>query len=203
MYAHRFVNSDGITPQEKYRQLQVFWSSPTFKKPALRLQPFKTLVDALSDELNSSFSKIGIWYDNTRRMLSCIRLSDQQISTPNFHELYESFLATYDGQTRNDFGVWYTPMCLAEYTAKFVNKVLPSVLPGELVKGRALKVIDPCCGTGTFIEAVLKNIKLYDGSQIIGFEILPVPYALANYRISMLDVEDEPDIQCRFVWRRV
>ena len=41
----------------------------------------------------------------------------------------------------------------------------------------------------------MKNIKLYDGSQIIGFEILPVPYALANYRISMLDVKDEPDIE--------
>lgn len=195
LYAHRFINSEGITPQEKYQKLQVFWSSPMFKKPVLRLQPFKTLVDALSEELNSSFSKIGIWYNNTRRLLSCIRLSDLQISTPNFHELYESFLATYDGQTRNDFGAWYTPMCLAEYAAKFVNKILPSVLPGELVNGKALKVIDPCCGTGTFIEAVLKNIKLYDGSQIIGFEILPVPYALANYRISMLDVKDEPDIE--------
>lgn len=86
-------------------------------------------------------------------------------------------------------------MCLAEYTAKFVKKVLPSVLPGELVNGKALKVIDPCCGTGTFIEAVLNNIKLHEGSQIIGFEILPVPYALSNYRISMLDVVDEPDIE--------
>lgn len=195
LYAHRFVNAKDLTPLEKYQQLQVFWSSPAFKKPVLRLQPFKTLIEALSDELSSPFSKIGIWYDNTRRMLSCVRLSEQQIATPNFHELYESFLAAYDGQTRNDFGAWYTPMCLAEYTAKFVNKVLPSVLPGEAVNDKALKVIDPCCGTGTFIEAVLNNIKLHEGSQIIGFEILPVPYALSNYRISMLDVVDDPDIE--------
>ena len=195
LYAHRFVNAKDITPQEKYQQLRAFWSSPTFERPVLRLQPFKTLIDALSDELSSPFSKLGIWYDNTRRMLSCVRLSAQQVTTPNFHELYESFLAAYDGQTRNDFGAWYTPMCLAEYTAKFVKKVLPSVLPGELVNGKALKVIDPCCGTGTFIEAVLNNIKLHEGSQIIGFEILPVPYALSNYRISMLDVVDEPDIE--------
>lgn len=195
LYAHRFVNDKNMTPKEKYQELQAFWNSPTFEKPVLRLQPFKTLVDALSDELNSSFSKIGIWYDNTRRMLSCVRLSDQQIFAPNFHELYESFLAAYDGQTRNDFGAWYTPMCLAEYTAKFVNKVLPSVLPGEVVDGKALKVIDPCCGTGTFIEAILNNIKLHEGSQIIGFEILPVPYALANYRISMLDVTGDPDVE--------
>ena len=195
LYAHRYVNEKDITPAEKYQKLQVFWNSSSFKVQALRLQPFKTLVNALADELNSSFSKIGIWYDNTRRMLSCIRLSDQQISTPNFHELYESFLAAYDGKTRSDFGAWYTPMPLAEYTAKFVDTILPSVLPGENVRDKAIKVIDPCCGTGTFIEAVLNKITLVEGSQIIGFEILPVPYALSNYRISMLDITDNADIE--------
>lgn len=195
LYAHRYVNEDDITPADKYKKLQVFWNSTLFKVQALRLQPFKTLVNALADELNSSFSKIGIWYDNTRRMLSCIRLSDQQINTPNFHELYESFLAAYDGKTRNDFGAWYTPMPLAEYTAKFVDAILPSVLPGENVRDKALKLIDPCCGTGTFIEAVLNKMTLLEGSQIIGFEILPVPYALSNYRISMLDISDNTDIE--------
>lgn len=195
LYAHRYVNEKNITPAEKYQKLQVFWNSPSFKVQTLRLQPFKTLVNALADELNSSFSKIGIWYDNTRRMLSCIRLSDQQISTPNFHELYESFLAAYDGKTRSDFGAWYTPMPLAEYTAKFVDAILPTVLPGENVRDKAIKVIDPCCGTGTFIEAVLNKITLLEGSQIIGFEILPVPYALSNYRISMLDITDNTDIE--------
>lgn len=195
LYAHRYVNETDITPVEKYQKLQVFWNSPSFKVQALRLQPFKTLVNALADELNSSFSKIGIWYDNTRRMLSCIRLSDQQISTPNFHELYESFLAAYDGKTRSDFGAWYTPMPLAEYAAKFVDAILPSVLPGENARDKAIKVIDPCCGTGTFIEAVLNKITLLEGSQIIGFEILPVPYALSNYRISMLDISDNTDIE--------
>lgn len=195
LYAHRFVNEKDVTPADKYKKLQVFWNSSLFEAQALCLQPFKTLVNALADELNSSFSKIGIWYDNTRRMLSCIRLSDQQINTPNFHELYESFLATYDGKTRNDFGAWYTPMPLAEYTAKFVDTILPSVLPGENVRDKAIKVIDPCCGTGTFIEAVLNKITLLDGSQIIGFEILPVPYALSNYRISMLNIAANTDIE--------
>lgn len=195
LYAHRFVNENEITPAVKYQKLQIFWSSPSFKVQALRLQPFKTLISALADELNSSFSKIGIWYDNTRHMLSCIRLSDQQVSTPNFHELYESFLAAYDGKARSDFGAWYTPMPLAEYTAKFVDAILPSVLPGENVRDKAIKIIDPCCGTGTFIEAVINKIPLFEGSQIIGFEILPVPYALSNYRISMLDITENTDIE--------
>lgn len=195
LYAHRFINEKDITPAQKYQRLQVFWNSPRFRQEVVRLQPFKTLVDALSEELNSPFSKIGIWYDNVRRWLSCVRLSSHQVSTPDFHTLYESFLETYDGKTKSDFGAWYTPMCLAEYTAKFVDKILPSVIPGESTENKAIKIIDPCCGTGTFIEAVLNNLKLLAGSQIIGFEILPVPYALSNYRISMLEVNDTLDIE--------
>ena len=195
LYAHRFVNEKNISPSEKYEKLHSFWTSEAFKRDALRLSPFKTLLDALSDELKSPFSKLGIWYDNTRHLLSCVRLSDQQVATPNYHELYEAFLKEYDGKTRNDFGAWYTPMCLAEYAVNFVSYVLPSVLPGESVEDKAIKIIDPCCGTGTFIEAVVKKLTLHEGSQIIGFEILPVPYALSNYRISMLEETRNCDIE--------
>lgn len=195
LYAHRFINEKDLLPSEKYEKLHSFWTSVAFKREALRLSPFKTLLDALSEELNSHFSKLGIWYDNTRRLLACVRLSDQQVTTPNYHELYEAFLKEYDGKTRNDFGAWYTPMCLAEYAVNFVNHVLPSVLPGESVEGKAIKIIDPCCGTGTFIEAVVNKLQFHEGSQIIGFEILPVPYALSNYRISMLEKVRNCDIE--------
>lgn len=195
LYAHRFVNEKTITPNEKYKSLHAFWQMPSFEKEAMRLSPFKTLLDALSDELKSPFSKLGIWYDNTRHLLSCIRLSDKQVSTPNYHELYEAFLKEYDGKTRNDFGAWYTPMPLANYAVNFVREILPSVIPGETIEAKALKIIDPCCGTGTFIEAVVNNLPLHEGSHIIGFEILPVPYALSNYRISMLHGREECDIE--------
>lgn len=195
LYAHRFVNEKNIPPVNKYKLLQIFWNSSIFRKDAQRLTPFKTLVDALADELDSSFSKLGIWYDNTRRLLSRIHLTDQQVAAPNFHELYETFLSEYDDKTRRDFGAWYTPMCLANYTVKFVANILPTVIPEETIESKALKIIDPCCGTGTFIEAVLNNLQLQDGSQIIGFEILPVPYALSNYRISMLEIEDKSNIE--------
>lgn len=195
LYAHRFVNEKDISPQEKYDKLHAFWQLPSFKSDALRLSPFKTLLDALSDELECPFSKLGIWYDNTRHLLSCIRLSDKQVSTPNYHELYEAFLKEYDGKTRNDFGAWYTPMPLANYAVELVREILPSVIPGEAIDEKALKIIDPCCGTGTFIEAVVNNLPLNVGSHIIGFEILPVPYALSNYRISMLHGREDCDIE--------
>lgn len=183
LYAHRFINGKNLSSAQKYRHLDSFWTSNKYK--GVRLSPFKALLHALSKELKSPFSKLGIWYDNTRRLLSCIRLSDQQVTNPNYHELYEAFLKEYDGKTRNDFGAWYTPMCLADYAVNFVHHILPVVIPGESLEEKALKIIDPCCGTGTFIESVIQKLPLYEESQIIGFEILPVPYALSNYRISM------------------
>lgn len=195
LYAHRFVNNKKASPVDKYNGLNAFWESEKYKQVVQRVSPFKMLFEALSTELSSPFSKIGIWYDNTRRLLSCIHLTTKQVTAPNFHELYEAFLKDYDGKTRNDFGAWYTPMCLADYTAKFVYQVLPSIIPGDTINGKAIKIIDPCCGTGTFIESVANHIPLHADSQIIGFEILPVPYALANYRISTLALKDDIDIE--------
>lgn len=198
LYAHRCINEKALTPKEKYVKLQAFWNAASFRNEVRRLVPFKTLVDALSRELTSPFSKLGLWYDSTRRMLSCIQLMDSQRQSPDFHELYEAFLSKYDGRTRTDFGAWYTPMCLANYTTRFVESILPSVTLDEEIVGLPYKVIDPCCGTGSFLEAVLENMRLAEGSQIIGFEILPVPYALANYRVSMLcknKKSDIPDIE--------
>lgn len=195
LYAHRCLHTDGMAPREHYKQLQAFWTSRSYKKEAGRLVPFRNLLEALSAELQSPFSKLGIWYDNTRRWLSCVKLSEKQIQTPDFHGLYETFLSRYDGKTRSDFGAWYTPMCLAEYVTRFVKAISPLNLPEQDLFSQPVKIIDPCCGTGTFLEAVFKNIDLHPQSQIIGFEILPVPYALANYRISMLLAAKPADIE--------
>jgi len=49
------------------------------------------------------------------------------------------------------------------------------------------KLIDPCCGTGTFLEELVRrSVSLGSRPEVIGFEILPAPYALAHYRSAML-----------------
>jgi len=57
------------------------------------LIPFKTLVKGLESELNSDLSRLGLWYDDLRRLLAHIQLSDSQVVAPDFHELYEIFLS--------------------------------------------------------------------------------------------------------------
>ena len=184
LYAHRIVDRPGETPAQKYKSIHDFWFSCLYEGYANRLIPFKTLVRGLEMELNSHMSRLGLWYDDLRRLLSYVRLTKQQIEMPDFHELYESFLKAYDPDARFDYGAFYTPRSLAFYMVTFANEIMNRSF-GDITTDNS-KIIDPCCGTGTFIEAIISQSAFVD-PKIIGFEILPAPYALAHYRMTMLN----------------
>ncbi|MDE7024657.1 MAG: SAM-dependent methyltransferase, partial [Paramuribaculum sp.] len=191
LYAHRFINDSEASPSQNYERLHIFWTTAPYARYAKHVEPFVHLFKALSDELNSKLSKIGGWYDNTRRLLSYVKLSKSALDKPNFHKLYEDFLAEYDRDTRVDYGAWYTPTFLSDFMAKFVDFLLNVNPELKALSGNPFHVIDPCCGTGTILESVLDNISLPDNSVVVGFEILPVPYALANYRLSLYETDDK------------
>jgi len=186
LYAHRVVDKSSKTPKDKYDKIHDFWFSVLEEEYSNKLIPFKTLVRELRSELDSDLSRLGIWYDDLRRLLAHIQLTKKQIKLPDFHELYETFLSVYDPKTRFDYGAYYTPRSLAFYTVNLVKAVVKKALPNLKLQNTKHKIIDPCCGTGTFIEAILERFRLSADSSIIGFEILPAPYALAHYRIAML-----------------
>lgn len=186
LYSHRVVDNTIESPKEKYDKIHDFWFSLLEEDYSNKLIPFRTLVTGLKSELDSNLSRLGVWYDDLRRLLSFIKLSKEQVEIPNFHELYETFLSIYDPKTRFDYGAFYTPRFLAFYSVELVKKIVASSMPNIKLDKGTHKIIDPCCGTGTFIEAILDNLTLSKNSKIIGFEILPAPYALANYRVSML-----------------
>lgn len=186
LYAHRVVDKSAKNPRDKYQMIHDFWFSVLEREYTDKLIPFRTLVQKLKSELDSELSRLGIWYDDLRRMLAHIQLKDEQIEKPDFHELYETFLSVYDPETRFDYGAYYTPRSLAFYTVNLTRAVIRKSLPNLNLETTKHNVIDPCCGTGTFIEAMLERFNLCPGSSIIGFEILPAPYALAHYRMTML-----------------
>ena len=73
---------------------------------------------------------------------------------------YEPFLEFFDPKLRKQLGVWYTPPEIVEYMVERVDRVLRKEL------GRAdgladpdVWVLDPCCGTGSYIVEVLKRIR--------------------------------------------
>lgn len=113
---------------------------------------------------------------------------------------YEPFLAAFDPELRKDLGVWYTPPEVVTYMVERVDAVLRSEL--GIKAGLAdpnVYVLDPCCGTGSFVIAVLDKIRAnLAGSgallalrlkeaatrRVFGFEIMPAPFVIAHWQIG-------------------
>ncbi|MBW2689099.1 MAG: N-6 DNA methylase, partial [Deltaproteobacteria bacterium] len=196
LYAHRVIAVEAGEPPERYNAIRRFWSDAVYSSYADRLAPFKSLVAMLESELSPSeetTSQLRCWYDDARRLLAHVQLRDKQRSAPDFHTLYERFLTEFDPQTRFDFGAFYTPPELASFAVGSAKAVIESVFSGRRLFEEGNKIIDPCCGTGTFLEQLVKHSIDEQPTQLIGFEILPAPYALAHYRMVMLDVENAPN----------
>lgn len=193
LYAHRIVRGEEDLPADRYQKIQDFWSSVVHNEYTQRLRPFKALIDLLGDELESPLSKLGVWYDNIRHLLAHIQLRGEQISRPDYHVLYEQFLTVFDPQTRFDYGAFYTPASLSKYIVRLVQAIAHNELEGLSLFQDGNKIIDPCCGTGSFLEQLaIASDGQFNVPTTIGFEILPAPYTLANYRLAMLSEETYP-----------
>lgn len=117
---------------------------------------------------------------------------------------YEPFLQSFDPELRKDLGVWYTPAEIVDYQVERVDRILRDELyiPDGLADPRVV-VLDPCCGTGAYVRAVLRRIartlhdKGGDGlsaqdlktaalERVLGFEIMPAPFVIAHLQIGLL-----------------
>ncbi|MFC1749650.1 type ISP restriction/modification enzyme [Pseudomonadota bacterium] len=186
LFAHRVIREEDLSPSELYQKIQSFWSNTAYKGFTDKLQPFRALVQLLGEELES-LGPIGTWYEDCRLLLAHIQLTEEQFEEPDYHSLFEKFLAVFDPETRFDYGAFYTPQYLAGYSVALVKAVVEKEMQLSNLYQEGNKLIDPCCGTGTFLEELIKNAgDDADKPTVIGFEILPAPYALAHHRISML-----------------
>lgn len=117
---------------------------------------------------------------------------------------YEPFLQAFDPELRKQLGVWYTPPEIVQYMVARVDTVLREEL--HLPDGLADKnvyVLDPCCGTGSFLVEVLNRIhktlkergddaliaadlKEAAKNRVFGFEILPAPFVVSHLQLGLL-----------------
>jgi hypothetical protein len=117
---------------------------------------------------------------------------------------YEPFLEAYDPELRKQLGVWYTPREVVRYMVARVDHVLREEL--GLADGLAapiVYVLDPCCGTGSYLIEVLnriadilrekggdaltaQEIKRAAMERVFGFEILPAPFVVTHLQIGLL-----------------
>ncbi|MGY3645195.1 hypothetical protein ACVWW2_000486 [Bradyrhizobium sp. LM4.3] len=116
---------------------------------------------------------------------------------------YEPFLEAFDPELRKELGVWYTPNEVVTYMVARVDKALREDLGIEDgLASDEVFVLDPCCGTGAFLSAVLKRIEAsYQAkgfgalkgqmvkkaalTRIFGFEIMPAPFVVAHLQVGL------------------
>ncbi|MDT7541965.1 MAG: hypothetical protein QOE33_1869 [Acidobacteriota bacterium] len=117
---------------------------------------------------------------------------------------YEPFLQEFDPDLRKQLGVWYTPQEIVRYMVERVDRVLREELGvAEGLAGEEVYVLDPCCGTGTYLVEVLRRIertleeqgagalagaRLREAAtrRVFGFEILPAPFVVAHLQLGLL-----------------
>ncbi|MBM4273173.1 MAG: DNA methyltransferase [Deltaproteobacteria bacterium] len=117
---------------------------------------------------------------------------------------YETFLAAYDPERRKSRGVYYTPEPVVSYIVRAIDHLLKERFgrPWGLADAHTL-ILDPACGTGTFLHSVMALIydtltaqgqaggwKAYVNDhllpRIFGFELLMAPYAVAHLKLGLL-----------------
>ena len=182
-------NDEGITGDE----LLHFVDRELF--PALRNLDLSTgnqraiIVHGVFDG-NNNYMKSGI---NIRKVLNKLNEIDFNSAKDrhSFGDVYESLLK--DLQSAGKSGEFYTPRAITQ----FITHILDPQL-GE-------KVLDPACGTGGYLTAVIENISKKVSSvedlktlqeNIIGWEYKPLPYLLATTNLILHDV-DVPNITYR------
>ena len=136
---------------------------------------------------------------------------------------YETFLAAYDPALRQSRGVYYTPEPIVGFIARSVNLLLGQHFglkagladrttvklqlptPGSKKKFQEMtthrvQILDPACGTGTFLHAVISIVResfvgkkglwpSYVAQHLLprlyGFELLMAPYTVAHLKLGL------------------
>ncbi|MFO9661692.1 type ISP restriction/modification enzyme [Legionella pneumophila serogroup 1] len=190
-YAHTRFTATTLSPQDKSEQIRRFWNMSSLDKHAAKLRPFKAIIDVLSEPLKQN-NALSDWYNEILGVLAHAEYMGTNQGPQDFHSLFEKFLTKFDEKSRFDRGAFYTPKILSDWVARASNSLSLHSF-GIPIISAATNIIDPCCGTGSFLESIklLTGDKILDKNKLIGFEILPAPYALSHYRLSQIYSEAE------------
>lgn len=184
-YAHTRNPIDESSPKERRVAISEFWNSSATNDAASKLRPFKSIIDELSGIVQDK-NILSDWHAEVLGVLAHAEFMGTENTELDFHALFETFLDKFDSRTRFDRGAFYTPSVLSNWTVKFTKQLCEKHFAGNIFE-IADKIIDPCCGTGSFLEALFREYEEQSNCKIVGLEILPAPYALSHYRMSEVE----------------
>lgn len=189
--------------------------------PELDEEPYAGLVDDLTQLLAAT--------DMTAVLATFGARTRQEDPVVHF---YETFLAAYDPALRELRGVYYTPEPVVSYIVRSVDYLLRKRFDcsdglaeqgtatytrtdaegnAETVTAPRVLILDPACGTGTFLYSVVDRIReqfieRHDAGKwsgfvreqllprLFGFELLMAPYAVAHLKLGLqLAAQDMPE----------
>jgi predicted helicase len=227
------ANHDGNEPFRRHdAAYEIPRSNPFLRKlfaaitgPELDEEPYVGLVDDLTQLLDAS-NMVSIFAEFGTR---------GPREDPVVH-FYETFLSAYDPTVREMRGVYYTPEPVVSYIVRSVDRLLrqsfhcPAGLADqgvvtfktdgkddrEVTTPRVL-VLDPACGTGTFLYSVVDLIRqqfedrddagkwaAFAREQLIprlfGFEILMAPYTVAHLKLALQLAGQDLPVSKRADW---
>ena len=157
---------------------------------------------------------------------SVLRGFGQRTATqdPALH-FYETYLAHYDPEIRETRGVYYTPAPVVSYIVRSVDYILRThfdcpngladdsriefqvnvlrdgEIKSETRDSHKVLILDPACGTGTFLSAIVELVRdrvasrglgMWEGyvrkellPRLFGFELMMAPYTVAHFNLWM------------------
>lgn len=114
--------------------------------------------------------------------------------------LYEDFLRVFDPAAVARYGVYYTPPEVVELMVAETERELQGALGTEGLLDDGVRLLDPACGTGTFMigaaDRAARRAEAEYGpamvgpalsafaARMFGFELLVGPYTVAHYRMA-------------------
>lgn len=149
--------------------------------------PRALLVHEVFDN-NYNYMKSGIHLRQVINKLNEIDFNNSK-DLHLFGQIYETFLSEL--QSAGTLGEFYTPRAVTAFMTEMVNPK-----HGETL-------LDPACGTGGFLTAVIEHLKSSAsnvaqreaiGNNVRGWEYKPLPYILANTNLVLHDITT-PDIR--------
>lgn len=122
---------------------------------------------------------------------------DGEFSWDRLSALWDSYL-NFSGM-RQTLGSWQTPAPVARFQAQLASDALQT-LGYHGLNDPKVTIIDPCCGTGVYLQEVVEQVKREGGapaslsrttlqnSRLIGCDISPAAVAASHIRLTTLDV---------------
>ncbi len=172
------------------------WEKMPEEHPLMKTALRVLSLAEVADELNIGFD---LMRDTVNSFAPAILAVDAAGRDPILY-FYEDFLQIFDPAARERYGVYYTPIEVVRYMVGALDRALKDHLGTDGLRDKAVTILDPATGTGTFPLGVAERVRAQvladSGSEaeaamaltdlakrLYGFELLIGPYAVAHYRL--------------------